>query len=37
MHLRILGVELYNRPPSIDVPSIGDNREGLGVVGREVE
>jgi len=24
MHMRILGVELYDSPPSIDVPPIGD-------------
>lgn len=27
MHVRILGVELYNRPPSIDVPPIDDNTD----------
>jgi len=33
MHLRILGVELYNRPPSIDVPSIGDSVKGSALLG----
>ena len=37
MHMRILGVALYNRPPCIDVPSIDDIAVTRGIVGRELE
>jgi hypothetical protein len=32
MHVRILGVERYNRPPSMDGPSIDDITGRLEIV-----